>query len=62
MEQRPTSRAGFALDITLKLMQLRTPTFSVELDALRRVDNEDWARVRVDVQAGGFAAINYRRL
>ena len=35
-------------------MQLRTPTFSVELEALRRADDEDWARVRVNVQAGGF--------
>jgi hypothetical protein len=35
-------------------MQLRTPTFSVEMEALRRADDEDWARVRVDVQAGGF--------
>lgn len=36
-------------------MQLRTPTFAVELEALRRADDEDWARVRVDVQAGGFS-------
>ena len=43
-----------AVYITLKLMQLRTPTFSVELEALRRADDEDWARVRLDVQAGGF--------
>jgi Putative addiction module component len=35
-------------------MQLMTPTFSVELEALRRADDEDWARVRVNVQAGGF--------
>ena len=35
-------------------MQLRTPNFSVELEALCRTDDEDWARVRVDVQAGGF--------
>ncbi|ABM38024.1 WapI family immunity protein [Polaromonas naphthalenivorans] len=35
-------------------MQLRTSTFRVELKALRRADDEDWARVRVEVQAGGF--------
>ena len=35
-------------------MQLRTPTFRVDLEALRRADDEDWARVRVEVDAGGF--------
>lgn len=39
---------------TLNHMQLRTPTFSVELKALRGADDEDWARVRVEVQSGGF--------
>ena len=35
-------------------MRLRTPTFNVELTALRRPDDEDWTRVRVEIQAGGF--------
>jgi len=35
-------------------MQIRTPTFCLELEALRRADDEDWARVRVNVQSGGF--------
>lgn len=35
-------------------MQIKAPTFRVELIALRRADDEDWARVRVEVQAGGF--------
>lgn len=35
-------------------MQLRTSTFRVGLTALCRADDEDWARVRIEVQAGGF--------
>ena len=36
-------------------MQLKTPTFCLNLEALRRPDHEDWARVRVTVQVGGFS-------
>ena len=36
-------------------MKLRTPTFRIELTALSRVDEEDWTRVRVEVQSGGFS-------
>ena len=42
------------MDIGLKRMQLRTPTLRVELEVLHRADDEDWARVRVEVHAGGF--------
>jgi hypothetical protein len=59
-DAQPDSRADLPekprspLTSTLKLMQLRTPTFSVALEARRRADDEDWARVRIDVRAGGF--------
>jgi hypothetical protein len=35
-------------------MQLETPTFSVNLEAIRAADDFDCAWVRVEVHAGGF--------
>ncbi len=36
-------------------MELSAPTFRVKLAALCKANDEDWARVRVGVQTGGFA-------